>query len=126
MTETIIRGADAPQFGDADTIITGYASPTRGSENVAVWKVSLAPGAADPRHELTDGEVFIVLGGEACFDVQGRRHQVAVGDAICVPPQTTFALSNDGTEPMTAICAMTAGGRAKIGDGEPFPIPWAQ
>jgi quercetin dioxygenase-like cupin family protein len=126
MTETIIRGGDAPRFGDAETLITGYASPTRGSENVAVWKVSLAPGGASPQHELTHGEVFLVLSGEASFDVEGRRHRVAVGDAICVPPQTVFALSNDGAETMTAICCMSADGQARIGDGELFAIPWAQ
>lgn len=126
MTETIIRRADAPEFGEGGTLITGYASPTRGSESVAVWKVALAPGETSPEHELTKDEVFLVLGGEATFDVEGRRHQVRVGDAICVPPRTLFALSNPGTETMTAICCMAAGGQARIGDGEPFPILWAQ
>jgi len=126
MTETIIRGADAPQFGNAETLITGYASPTRGSESLAMWKVSLAPGGASPQHELTHDEVFLVLSGEASFDIDGRCHHVGVGDAICVPPQTPFALRNDGAKPLTAICAMTAGGQARIGAGEPFPIPWAQ
>jgi quercetin dioxygenase-like cupin family protein len=126
MTETIIRREDAPEFGEGGTLITGYASPTRGSESVAVWKVALAPGEATPQHELTHGEVFIVLGGEATFDVEGRRHQVSGGDAICVPPRTAFALSNPGAGTMTAICCMAAGGQARIGDGDPFPIPWAQ
>ena len=126
MTETIIRGADAPQFGDAGILITGYGSPSRGADSVAAWKVSLQPGAASPLHELTHHEVFIVLSGEASFEFEGRRHQVGAGDAICVPPQTPFALSNAGPETMAAICCMAAGGRARIGDGDAFPIPWAQ
>ena len=126
MTETIIRRADAPEFGDAGIAITGYGSPSRGSASVAAWKVSLEPGAASPVHELTHHEVFIVLGGEASFDVEGRSHRVGVGDAICVPPQTAFALSNAGRETMTAVCCMAAGGQARIGDGDAFPIPWAQ
>lgn len=126
MTETIIRGADAPEFGEAGTLITGYGSPSRGSDSVAAWKVSLEPGAASPVHELTHDEVFIVLSGEASFDVEGRSHRVGAGDAICVPPRTTFALSNAGEATMTAICCMAAGGQARIGDGDAFPIPWAQ
>ncbi|MGZ4168824.1 MAG: cupin domain-containing protein, partial [Solirubrobacteraceae bacterium] len=122
----IIRNADAPEFGEAGTLITGYASPTRGSESVAAWKVSLEPGAASPRHELTHDEVFIVLTGQARFEVEGRSHDVGAGDAICVPPRTVFALSNAGAETMTAICCMAAGGQARMGDREPFPIPWAQ
>jgi mannose-6-phosphate isomerase-like protein (cupin superfamily) len=93
---------------------------------VSAWKLALDPGAASPRHELTHGEVFIVLGGSARFEVEGRCHEVGPGDAICVPPKTWFALSNDGSEPFTAIVCMAAGGQARIGDGPPFPIPWAQ
>jgi quercetin dioxygenase-like cupin family protein len=126
MIETVIRGSEAPQFAQEGTHVIGYASPTRGSESVSAWKVALDPGAASPRHSLTHGEVFIVLGGNARFDVEGRSHQLSEGDAICVPPKTSFALSNEGSAPFTAICCMAAGGHARIGDGDPFPIPWAQ
>jgi quercetin dioxygenase-like cupin family protein len=126
MTETVIRGAEAPRFGQDGTQVVGYASPTRGSEAVSAWKVALDPGAASPRHELTHGEVFIVLDGNARFEVEGRSHELGAGDAICVPPGTRFEVSNDGPEMFTAICCMAAGGQARIGDGEPFPIPWAQ
>ncbi len=126
MTETLIRSSDAPQFGDDGTHITGYASPTRGSQSVCAWRVALDPGAGSPRHQLTHGEVFIGLSGTARFDIEGRHHTLAAGDAICVPPNTSFALTNEGAEPFTAICCMAAGGQARVGDGDPFPIPWAQ
>ena len=126
MTETIIRGADAPRFGQDGTHITGYGSPARGSRSVAAWQVALDPGVSSPEHRLTHDEVFIVLSGEATFEVEGRRHQVGGGDAICVPPDISFRLCNAGAERFTAICCMAAGGQARIGNGEPFPIPWAQ
>lgn len=126
MIETVIRGSEAPRFGQDGTQVVGYASPTRGSESVSAWRVALAPGAASPRHELTHGEVFIVLDGMARFDIDGRFHELGAGDAIGVPPNTWFAVSNDGPERFTAICCMAAGGQARIGDGDPFPIPWAQ
>lgn len=126
MTETVIRRSEAPQFRQEGTHVTGYASPTRGSESVSAWKVALDPGAASPRHALTHGEVFIVLAGVARFDIEGRRHDLGAGDAICVPPKTWFAVSNDGPERFTAICCMAAGGQARIGEGVPSPIPWAQ
>jgi quercetin dioxygenase-like cupin family protein len=126
MAETVIRSSDAPQFGEGGTVITGYGSPARGSRSVAAWQVALDPGAGSPEHTLTRDEVFIVLSGEATFEVEGRRHLVGRGDAICVPPDVTFQLSNAGSERFTAICCMAAGGEARIGDGDPFPIPWAQ
>ena len=66
------------------------------------------------------------MGGEATFEMEGRRHQVRRGDAICVPPDVAFRLSNAGAERFTAICAMASDGQARIGDGDLFPIPWAQ
>ena len=126
MTATIIRHRDAPEFGQDGTLITGYASPTRGADSIAAWRVALEPGAGSPEHAVTRDEVFIVLTGEATFEVAGRRHQVGPGDAICVPPDTAFRLSNAGPEQFAAICCMAAGGQARIGEGDPFPIPWAQ
>jgi mannose-6-phosphate isomerase-like protein (cupin superfamily) len=126
MTETVIRSSEAPRFGEGGTLITGYGSPTRGSQSVAAWQVALEPGAGSPEHTLTRDEVFIVLGGEATFEIEERRHQIGRGDAICVPPDVAFRLSNAGQERFTAICCMAAGGQARIGDGDPFPIPWAQ
>jgi len=126
MPETVIRHDDAPRFGDEGTEITGYASPTRGSDAVSAWKVVLHPGAASPVHQLTDTEAFITLRGRGTFAFDGRRHELAAGDAICVPPHTPFHLANEGEEPFEAICCMAATGQGQIGDGEPFTPPWAQ
>lgn len=126
MLETVIRRSDAPEFSEPGTRVTGYASPSRGSETLCAWQVALDPGAGSPRHELTHGEVVIVLSGTARFEIEGRCHDLGAGDAICVPPATPFALSNESEERLTAVCCMAAGGQARIDDGELFAIPWAQ
>ena len=76
MPETVIRHDDAPRFGDEGTEITGYASPTRGSDAVSAWKVVLHPGAASPVHQLTDTEAFITLRGRGTFAFDDRRHEL--------------------------------------------------
>lgn len=126
MTETIIRRDDAPRFGDAGTDIRGYASPSRGFDGLAAWRVRLHPGAASPVHTLTKGEVFLALEGSGRFEVAGRAHDVAAGDAICVPADVPLRLANVADSPFEAVCCMPAGGMGKIGDGEPFTPPWAQ
>jgi len=124
--ETIIRAEEAPTFGADDIEITGYASPTRGSERVSAWKVRLPPGAASPVHQLTEGEAFIALEGRGTFELGDRRHEITAGDAICVPPEVPFRLANSAGEPFEAICCMVVGGKGQIGDGEPFTPPWAE
>ena len=126
MSETVIRHADAPRFGDEGTEITGYASPTRGSQAVSAWRVVLHPGAASPVHQLTDTEAFITIRGRGTFEFGVRTHELGAGDAICVPSGTPFRLANQGDEPFEAICCMASSGRGQIGDGEPFTPPWAE
>lgn len=125
MSATVIRAAEAPRFGQDGTEITGYASPTRGAQPLASWRVRLQPGASSPEHTVTHGEAFIVLDGVATFTVAGVAHVVTADDAICIPPDVRFRLENTGDRPFTAICSMVAGGRAWIADGEPFVPPWA-
>ena len=126
MQETIIRADAAPRFGTDGTEITGYASPTRGSDKLSAWKVLLRPGVATPVHSLTEGEAFIALAGHGTFEFDGRVHELGAGDAICVPAGIDFRLANNSAdEPFEAICCMVAEGRGQIGDGEPFTPPWA-
>jgi quercetin dioxygenase-like cupin family protein len=125
MTETVIRHADAPRFGDDGTEILGYASPSRGFDGLAAWRVRLHPGAASPVHTLTKGEVFLALQGSGRFEVGDRVHEVAAGDAICVPADLPLRLANTADTIFEAVCCMPAGGMGRIGDAEPFTPPWA-
>ena len=125
MEATLIRADDAPRFGQDGTDITGYASPSRGSEHVAAWRIRLEPGAGSPVHELTHGEAFIVVAGRGSFEVGETLHRLGPGDAISVPPDTPFRLANDGEEPFETFACMVAGGMASVEGGEPFVPPWA-
>jgi quercetin dioxygenase-like cupin family protein len=125
MKATLIRADDAPRFGQDGTAITGYASPSRGSEHVASWRIRLEPGAGSPLHDLTHGESFVVIVGRGVFDVDGERHEVGPGDAISVPPDTTFRLANEGDEPFETFACMVAGGKARVAGGDAFVPPWA-
>ena len=92
MPETVIRLTDAPRFGDDGTEITGYASPTRGSDSVSAWKVLLQPGAGSPVHRLSTGEAFIALAGQVGSSSTGAR-------TSCVPvmPSACLRASRSGS-----------------------------
>ena len=127
MEATLIRADDAPRFGQDGTDITGYASPSRGSEHVAAWRIRLDPGVASPPHELTHGEAFVGIAGVGTFEVGGTVHRLGPGDAISVPPDTRFRLTNDGDEPFETFACMIAGGMARVeGEDEAIVPPWAE
>jgi quercetin dioxygenase-like cupin family protein len=125
----LIPSATTPTFtlpGAPDTLFTGLASPSRGAKETSVWRVRLAPGTPAAEHSLDREEVIVALAGRAVASLDGARHEVGAGDALVVPPHEAFSLANPYTEPFEAVAVLPVGGRARIGDGEPFTPPWAE
>lgn len=104
---------------------TSLATPSRGSTETAVWQVELQPGAPATPHQLTRGEVFVVLSGRARVTIGADTHDAGAGDVIIVPASTPFALAAEGDLPFRALCCMPVGGQAKLTDGDAFTPPWA-
>ena len=121
----IIRSEDAPTFTQGGTTATGYASPSRGARDLAVWRLELAAGEASPPHTLTREEVFLALAGAATATLDGAEHAFAAGDCLVVPASVPFTLTA-GDGGLSAVCAMVAGGQATIlPDGPTIVPPWA-
>ena len=107
------------------TRFTSLATPTTGATETAVWRVELAPGTPTTPHSLTREEVLVVLSGVATVRVGDVRDSARAGDAIVVPADTPFELSNGDDEPLQIICCMPVGGCARAADGTVFTPPWA-
>jgi quercetin dioxygenase-like cupin family protein len=122
---TFIPSELAPTFEQAGTFVVGLASPSRGSREIAAWRLRLAPGSASPDHELTREEVFVALAGEAVATLDGLRHELRAGDALVVHPGQPFRLAVEAHEPFEAVVCMPAGGKAMV-DGKVFSPPWAE
>ena len=121
---TVISSSAAPTFEAGGTSVVGLASPSRGANEVAAWRLTLAPGASSPQHTLTHEEVFVALAGRAVATLSGTRHEVGPGDALVVSPDEPFTLANEQATPFEAVACMRCGGQARVGD-ETFAPPWA-
>ncbi len=115
-----------PTHTVGDTHFTSLATPSRGTTTTAVWQVEIAPGGPATPHSLTCEEVFVVLTGTASVDLDGEHQVATTGDAIVVPADVRFALSNGGSEPLRLLCCMPVGGQARLADGTTFTPPWAE
>lgn len=107
------------------TRFTSLATPTTGTAQTSVWIVEIEPGTPAAPHSLTHEEVFVVLEGTAVVALAGRTGIAEPGDAIVVPPDTTFEVSNGGVSSLRMICCLPVGGQAVVGT-ERFTPPWAQ
>ena len=108
------------------TRFTSLATPSRGEAPLSLWQVEIAPGTEPVPHELSRGEVFYILSGAASVRIGDEQSRATVGDVIVVPPDTRFALSNDGDAPLRALCCVPPGGQARMADGTAFTPPWAE
>jgi mannose-6-phosphate isomerase-like protein (cupin superfamily) len=121
----IIKSSEAPTFDHGDLVVTGLASPSRGSRETSTWRLVLAPGCAGTQHSVDREEIFVVLAGSAVATLDGRDMAVAAGDTLIVPPHTPFALANPNGAPCEALAIFPVGGCAQLPASEPFVPPWA-
>jgi mannose-6-phosphate isomerase-like protein (cupin superfamily) len=123
---TVIRSSDAPRFDLPGVQFTAFASPDRGSAQLCLWRITVAPGhtSADP-HYLDHDEVFLVTAGEARFTPGGPA--VGAGDVAVVPAGSPIALTNLTGDPLEVVVAIRAGFAVVAADGSPLsgPPPWA-
>lgn len=122
---SLITPDDAAQFKLPGISFTSLATPSRGSAETSVWQVEIDPGTPGTPHQLTREEVFVALSGTARVTIGNATFAFAAGEALVVPPETVFALANEGDSPFKALAIFPVGGKARIGDAAPITPPWA-
>ncbi|GAA1658830.1 cupin domain-containing protein [Fodinicola feengrottensis] len=122
----VIPAPEKPTHELPGTKFTSLATPSRGSTHLSVWQVEIEPGPEAAPHEVTLEEVFVILNGKASVVLGDRTFSAGAGDAIVVPPDTPFAISNAGQETLRTICCMPVGGQARMADSPAFTPPWAE
>jgi len=123
----ITRADEARTWQLPGVTFTALASPSRGqSEDLSVWRLTVAAGTAPTPHSVTRTEVFAVIGGRARIAIgDAASTVVGLGDAIVIPPDTPFELSTE-TDPLEAIVCLPAGGQAAMPGSAPFTPEWAR
>ena|SRR5947209_6518308 len=109
------------------TSFTSLATPSRGCVDTAVWEVVIEAGTPPtPTHRVTREEVFVVLQGTVTAEIDGVTEVATVRDAIVIPADTDFWLSNSGTETVRMLCCLPVGGQVCVTGEDLFTPPWAQ
>jgi mannose-6-phosphate isomerase-like protein (cupin superfamily) len=122
----ILQAPAEPTHHLGGTRFTSLATPSRGATDTAVWQVEILPGTPATPHSLTREEVFVVLDGMASVVIGEITATAVVGDAIVVPAEANFEISNPGPDALRLICCLPVGGQARLADGTVFTPPWAQ
>jgi quercetin dioxygenase-like cupin family protein len=124
----IIKRTDAPLFDAAGTAVTAYAAPSRGSSEVSLWQIELAPGSTSPRHHMDREEIILGLDGDAVAEIDATEHALGAGDCLILPAGTDFTLHvPEEQRPFRAVACMPSGAHATmVPDGATFVPPWGE
>ncbi|MGC7102204.1 cupin domain-containing protein [Amycolatopsis lurida] len=123
---TVARLAEAPEFERGGVRFRPLGVPSRGSAELAVWALEVAPGEVGEAHRVSKEEIFVLHAGEVAFTLGGEPHHLAPGDAFIVPPDQEFNLSNPGSEPAHLTVCTSRGIQGVLATGERISPPWAQ
>ncbi|MEV0651235.1 cupin domain-containing protein [Phytomonospora sp. NPDC050363] len=117
--------SDAPSHRIGGTVGRNLATPTRGTTDLAVWTLTLDPGAAGLPHSVSAEEVFVLVSGEVTAETEGRTHALRPGDAFVTKPDVDFRLGNTGDTPAVLTVCARPGTTASV-NGSVVQPPWAQ
>lgn len=122
---TLIRASDCENFDLPGIRFTSFATPRRGSTEIAAWRVTIGPGTPGTPHQLTRLEIVHAIRGRAVATIAGQSVDVGPGDTLLVPPHTDFSLANHDQTEFEAIAVLPAGGQALTEGAQAFTPPWA-
>jgi mannose-6-phosphate isomerase-like protein (cupin superfamily) len=121
----LITAADAAIFDIPDTHVIAYAAPSRGSAQLCLWRIDIAPGSTSPLHHMDCEEVFLCVDGSAVVAVDGEKRTVEAGDCLVLSAGTDFSFRVNGEQPFRALACIPAGGKATMAEsGDTLVPPW--
>ena len=102
-----------------------YAAPSGPAQaSVAVWRTEMPADAAGPVHVVSVDQVVVLTAGELIVDLEGLRVTLVPDDSIVLSAGVRRQV-HAGPAGAIAVVASLPGSTARVGDGEPVPVPWA-
>lgn len=120
------RRADAQISETPNGVMCTLASPARHGSAIAVWDVTLQPGASGPDHWIDVDQVYVVLSGSLRVAIDGIDETASSGDSVVIPGGALRRIATAGNDPVTALVSMPAGGQVSTPSGSHSGgLPWA-
>ena len=116
-TMPVLTTPESPTHRLEGTTFTSLATPSRGSSDLAVWSVEMAPRTPGTPHSRLDPPKRC----SSCWKAKprcawaARQATAHPGDAIVVPAGIPFEVANDDDSVLRLLCFMQAGGQDLVG-----------
>ena len=120
----VIRAADATSFETHGSQFRSYVAPSRGSQQLCAWELSVPADLEGVAHRPSREEVLHVLDGELHVTLDGERSVLGRGDVALVPADAELCVDG-GPDGATVWVTTTPGLEAVTSDGTRISPPWA-
>ena len=121
----VIRLTDAVPHEIHGSRFESFVSPSRGSQQLCAWQLTVPPHLRGVAHRPTREEVLLVMTGELLVTLDGATHTAQPGDAVLVPAGSELRVDT-GPQGATAWVTTTPGLEAVMADGTRLSPPWAR
>lgn len=121
----VLREDDAAVHEVHGSRFTSYVAPSRGSRELAAWRLDVPAGLRGVAHRPSREEALLVLDGELTVSLDGIEHRLQRGDVALVPANSELRI-DAGPEGASAWVTTTPGLEATLADGTRFAPPWAR
>ena len=118
------RAAEHPTFEVGGNTFTSLAAPSRGAEEVAMFRADLPPGGGLPPHHHDHFDVFVLTMGEGVVHIDEDSFALTPGDSVVVPVGAVHYVEA-GAAGVSMLVTMVAGTKLfREDDGSVVVPPW--
>ncbi len=121
----VVRSTDAITFGTHGSTFSSFVSPSRGSQQLCAWRLTVPADLRGVAHRPSREEVLLVLDGELRVTLDGTTSALHPGDVVLVPADAELRVDG-GPLGASAWVSTTPGLEAVTADGTRLAPPWAQ
>jgi quercetin dioxygenase-like cupin family protein len=119
----LIASGDADVFETHGARFSSYVRPSRGSDQLCVWRVDVPARLEGTSHRPSREEVICCIDGELTITLDGAQHSLHPGDVAYIPAGSEIRLDG-GPDGGIAWTASLAGLEATLSDGSRLRPPW--
>jgi len=121
----VFHQADAVPYETHGSRFRSYVAPSRGSEQLCAWQLTVPPDLRGVAHRPSREEILLVLIGELHVTLDGTTTMLHPGDVALVPADSELRV-DAGPDGATAWVTTTPSLEAVTADGTRISPPWAR
>jgi quercetin dioxygenase-like cupin family protein len=119
----VLNSSAAREFDLHGSRFTSYLAPSRGSDQLCAWQLSVDAGTVGAEHQVSKEEVLFVTEGSLRVRLDGVVSDATAGAVVFVPAGSSFRVDG-GEVDACAWVVTTAGLEAVLADGSRLTPPW--